>query len=79
MVSAILWGNYHRLARGVLEELHAGGNVLQLASVYGPFSLQLLEVLGTNGALDVVEVAPPYDHADITSSLVTAKSLNLIL
>ncbi len=58
MVSAILWGNYHRLARGVLEELHAGERVLQLASVYGPFSLQLLDALGPDGKLDVVEVAP---------------------
>jgi len=58
MVSAILWGNYHRLARGVLQELHPGEHVLQLASVYGPFSLQLLEALGPEGKLDVVEVAP---------------------
>ncbi len=58
MVSVILWGNYHRLARGVLKELRPGGRVLQLASVYGPFSLQLLEALGPEGKLDVVEVAP---------------------
>jgi SAM-dependent methyltransferase len=58
MVSAILWGNYHRLARSVLEELHQGQRALQLASVYGPFSLQLLEALGPDGQLDVVEIAP---------------------
>ncbi len=58
MVSAILWGNYHRLARSVLDELRPGDHALQLASVYGPFSLQLLEALGPTGKLDVVEIAP---------------------
>ncbi|MEI8395963.1 MAG: rhodoquinone biosynthesis methyltransferase RquA [Rhodospirillaceae bacterium] len=58
IVSMILWGNFHRLLRGVLAEVPQGGSALQLASVYGPFSLRLLEALGPRGSLDVVDVAP---------------------
>ncbi|MEI6986195.1 MAG: rhodoquinone biosynthesis methyltransferase RquA [Rhodospirillaceae bacterium] len=58
VVTAILWGNYGRLFRAVLEELRPGQRVLQLASVYGPFSARLAEALGPTGRLDVVEVAP---------------------
>ena len=58
MVSAILFGNYSRLERAVLDEVRPGDRVLQLAAVYGPFSVRLAEALGPEGALDVVETAP---------------------
>ncbi len=58
VVSAILWGNYGRLFRAVLEDVRPGDRAMQLAAVYGPFSNDLVEALGTGGSLDLVEVAP---------------------
>ncbi len=58
IVSAILWGNYGRLFRAVLEEVRPGDRTMQLAAVYGPFSADLMEALGPAGSLDLIEVAP---------------------
>jgi SAM-dependent methyltransferase len=58
VVDAILWGNYRRLLRAVLEEMHPGQRVHQPACVYGDFSHQVAEALGPEGHLDVSDVAP---------------------
>jgi len=58
VVSAILWGNYRRLLRAVLAELHPGQRVYQPACVYGDFSRQIAEALGPLGHLDVADIVP---------------------
>jgi hypothetical protein len=58
VVSAILWGNYHRLIATVVKEIAAGSKVLQVACVYGAFSVRLAEAVGPAGALDVIDIAP---------------------
>lgn len=58
VVQGILWGNAGRLVRAVLEEVEPGQRVLQTACVYGSFSNQLAEYLGSEGTLDVIDVAP---------------------
>ncbi len=57
VVSAILWGNYWRLQRAVLAELHPGQRVLQPACVYGDLSPRLAAFLGPQGRLDVSDVS----------------------
>jgi ubiquinone/menaquinone biosynthesis C-methylase UbiE len=58
VVSAILWGNAQRLIGSVVEELAADQRVLQSACVYGDFSKQLATAVGSEGQLDVIDVAP---------------------
>lgn len=58
IVSAILWGNYRRLLRAVLDELSPGQRVYQPACVYGDFSSEVAGVLGLEGHLDVVDIVP---------------------
>lgn len=58
VVSLILWGQYRRLERSLLEEVRPGQSVLQAACVYGPFSEDLAARVGPSGRLDVVDVAP---------------------
>lgn len=60
LVNAILWGNYRRLRDAALAELPSGtgSRVLQLACVYGDLTERLLDRLGPDGQLDVVDVAP---------------------
>ncbi len=57
MVSAILWGNAHRLMSDAAAEFGAGTRVLQTACVYGDFSARLAERVGPKGRLDVIDVA----------------------
>lgn len=60
LVNLILWGNYATLRDAVLAELAAarGGKVLQVACVYGDFTVKLAQRLGPGTRLDVVDVAP---------------------
>ena len=58
VVSAILWGNAHRLMKAAVDEFQAGQQVMQAAAVYGPFSRMLASRVGAGGLLDVVDVAP---------------------
>jgi ubiquinone/menaquinone biosynthesis C-methylase UbiE len=58
MVSAILWGQYRRLADKALAGIAPGDRVLQLACVYGDLSMRLAAQVGPAGALDIVDVAP---------------------
>lgn len=59
LVNLILWGNFARLRDIALKELEpfSNGNVLQVACVYGNFTEKLAQRLGSNGRLDVVDVA----------------------
>jgi ubiquinone/menaquinone biosynthesis C-methylase UbiE len=60
LVNAILCGNFARLRDAVLDELGApiGGRTLQVACVYGDFSVRLAERIAPGGSLDVVDVLP---------------------
>jgi SAM-dependent methyltransferase len=58
VVSVILWGQHRRLQRAAFTELQPGQRVLQPASVYGDFSLNLARHLGPRGRLEVTDIAP---------------------
>ncbi len=58
IVQLILWGNARRLTNRVLREISPGWTVLQPAAVYGVFSRRLASRLGSNGQLDVRDIAP---------------------
>lgn len=60
LVNLILWGNYRRLQEAALAEMSSpiGGKTLQVACVYGDFTERLARRLGSEGRLDVVDVAP---------------------
>ncbi len=83
IVSAILWGNYHRLMDTALAEVAPGQSALQTACVYGDFSPRLAARLGPEGRLDLIDVAPiqidnarrklaPYPTAHLTVCDATA-------
>lgn len=60
LVNLILWGNYARLRDSVFGELDApvSGRVLQVACVYGDFTVRLAQQTGGHGVVDVADVAP---------------------
>ena len=60
LVNLILWGNFARLRDAALQELGEviNGKVLQVACVYGNFTEHLVNRLGSQGSLDVIDVAP---------------------
>ncbi len=60
LVNAILCGNFARLCDAVLNEFAETmcGRTLQVACVYGDFSVRLAQRIGPDGALDVVDVLP---------------------
>jgi SAM-dependent methyltransferase len=58
VVSAILWGNAHRLMTAAVAEFKPGSKVFQAASVYGKLLPMLAKRVGEQGRLDVVDVAP---------------------
>ena len=58
VVSSILWGNFRRLVRAACGEFRSGQSVLQAAAVYGSFSADLAEVVGRDGRLDIIDIAP---------------------
>ncbi len=60
LVNLILWGNFARLRDAALQELGEviDGKVLQVACVYGNFTEHLVNRLGPQGSLDVIDVAP---------------------
>jgi len=57
IVRTILWQQHHRLARAAFVEIEPGQHVLQPACVYGTFSQALAEHIGTEGRLEVFDVA----------------------
>jgi ubiquinone/menaquinone biosynthesis C-methylase UbiE len=60
LVNLILWGNFARLRDAALDELGSviSGRTLQVACVYGDFSMRLAERITPGGLLDVVDVLP---------------------
>ncbi len=60
LVNLILWGNFSKLRDLALKEMGEtiNGNVLQVACVYGNFTEHLVRRLGTQGHLNVIDVAP---------------------
>lgn len=60
LVNLILWGNFARLRDAALNEIGETitGYNLQVACVYGDFSQQMSNRLGTGGELHIVDVAP---------------------
>jgi len=60
LVNLILWGNFSRLRDLALDELSdaSNGRLLQVACVYGNFTEKLVQRLGPNGHLDIIDVAP---------------------
>jgi len=60
LVNLILWGNFSRLRDLALDELSdaCNGSLLQVACVYGNFTEHLVNRLGPQGHLNVIDVAP---------------------
>ncbi|NOZ33111.1 MAG: class I SAM-dependent methyltransferase [Alphaproteobacteria bacterium] len=58
VVSAILWGQHHRLQHAAFSQIPPGSRVLQPAAVYGGFSANLARHLGPDGSLTVTDIAP---------------------
>jgi ubiquinone/menaquinone biosynthesis C-methylase UbiE len=58
VVQTILWGNAQHLIDGVLACLKPGDAVFQPAAVYGDFSRQVAATIGSQGRLEVRDIAP---------------------
>jgi len=60
LVNLILWGNFVRLRDSALNELghRIHGHTLQIACVYGDFSVKLMQRIDEGGSLDIVDVLP---------------------
>jgi ubiquinone/menaquinone biosynthesis C-methylase UbiE len=60
LVNLILWGNFGRLRDAALESLgdSIAGRTLQVACVYGDLTQRLVERLGEDSWLDVVDILP---------------------
>ena len=58
VVATILWGNHNRLRQSAFEEIRPGQQVLQSSCVYGDFSPALARHVGSQGRLQVLDVAP---------------------
>jgi len=58
LVNLILWGNFVRLRDSALNELgpKIHGHTLQIACVYGDFSVKLAQRINQGGSLDIVDV-----------------------
>ena len=58
VINLILWGNFSRLRDAALDELgkEIHGKILQVACVYGDFSVKLTERLTNGASLDIVDV-----------------------
>ncbi len=58
VTSTILWGNMLRLVRTACEEFEPGQRIMQAANAYGNLSVELARTVGSDGRLDVIDVAP---------------------
>lgn len=79
LVNLILWGNSERLCDAALAELDAGatGRTLQVACVYGDFSMKLAQRVARGGTLDVVDILPIQLH-NLRRKLPRTASVTLI-
>ena len=57
VVKTILWRQHRLLENAAFSEIETGQHVLQAACVYGKFSEALIEHIGSDGQLEVVDVA----------------------
>ncbi|VAW34737.1 hypothetical protein MNBD_GAMMA01-570 [hydrothermal vent metagenome] len=58
IVKLVLWWQHNKLRKAAFLEITPSSSVLQVAAVYGDFSQQLSEHIGTNGELKLIDVAP---------------------
>ena len=60
LVNLILWGNFSRLRDAALNAMgtQLDGRTLQIACVYGNLTRRLIDRLGPDASLDVVDVLP---------------------
>lgn len=79
LVNLILWGNFAKLRDAALDELGESlpGRTLQVACVYGDFTLRLAQRLAEDGSLDVVDVLP-IQLANLRGKLAASAPVNLI-
>ena len=57
VVRTILWQQHRRLQRLAFADIEPGSRVLQSSNVYGSFSPNLVQHIGLQGSLDLVDVA----------------------
>lgn len=57
VVKTILWQQHHRLVQAAIAEIEPGQHVLQTACVYGDFSSALADHIGSEGKLEIFDVA----------------------
>lgn len=57
VVKTILWRQHRRLEKAAFAEIARGQHVLQSACVYGDFSVGLVEHIGSEGRLEIIDVA----------------------
>ena len=57
VVRTILWQQHHRLTQAATVEIDPGQHVMQTACVYGNFSSVLAAHVGSEGKLDIFDVA----------------------
>ncbi len=79
LVNFILWGNFDRLRDAALDALGArlDGRTLQIACVYGNLTRRLVDRLGPDASLDVVDVLP-IQLENLARKLPPSPSVNLI-
>ena len=60
LVNLILWGNYNRLCKAVLESYRGSlnGKTLQIACAYGNLTTRLSAMIDVAGELDVIDILP---------------------
>ena len=57
VVKTILWQQHTKLKNAAKSEIVPGQSLLQAACVYGDISAQLADAVGTEGSLDIADVA----------------------
>src|SRR5437762_3775983 len=79
LVNLILWGNFARLRDAALNALgeRIEGRTLQVACVYGDFSMRLANRIAQGGSLDVVDILPIQLH-NLKRKLPASAPVNLI-
>ena len=58
VVNVILWGQSAKLIANVTQNIERDHHVLQAACVYGNFSGKIIQRIGNQGALQIVDIAP---------------------
>lgn len=60
LVNLILWGNYNRLRQAVLQDMGEPiqGRTLQVACAYGDITPKMVDRLGPQASLDIIDILP---------------------